>query len=100
MKNKKTDKKKENTMKSKQAIAILGKDASKEKIDALILSVKTEAKVLSDEETKGLLENKEKLLTQMGTLKKNQLPEGWDQKKYDDYAGTRSSEFPGFAYSR
>lgn len=44
-----------------------------------------EAKKMVENETKGLTDNKTKLLDQMAKLKKNQVPDGFDNESYQTY---------------
>jgi len=60
-------------------------DASDELIKAALAAVNADTKTQIDAETSGLVTNKEKLLTQMDKLKKNQVPEGFDVEGYTTY---------------
>jgi hypothetical protein len=72
--------------------ALMGKDATDDQINAALKAVNAAAKLLVETETSGLLTNKEKLLTQMDKLKKNQAPEGYDAEAYTNFI-KESEEF-------
>jgi len=60
-------------------------DASDDQIKAAVEAVMAEQKTVVETETNGLVANKEKLLTQMGKLKENQVPEGYDAEGYQKF---------------
>ena len=70
-------------MSREEAKRILGADATEDQINALIASVTGQIELAVATETKGLVENKTKLLGQMDKLKNNQLPEDFDLEGYN-----------------
>ncbi len=65
--------------------AIMGDGASDEAVNAALAKVQESTKAAIAAETKGLVENKTKILTQMERLKKNQIPEGFDLNEYNTF---------------
>ena len=60
-------------------------DADDTTVQTALEKINADAQALVDNEVKGLKENKEKLLTQMSTLKKNQAPDDYDPEAFKEF---------------
>ena len=63
----------------------LGDSVDKTTLDALVTAAEAEAKTTLDTEVKGLKTNQTKALEQIANLKKNQMPEGFDQTEFETF---------------
>lgn len=58
---------------------------SDDDLKAKLVVINDDAKAMAEAETKGLKENKDKLLSQLTKLKENQIPDGFDPEGYKKY---------------